>query len=300
MNLRSYLVRRRRLVDRALRRYFPPNRKQPQRLIEAVRYSLFSGGKRLRPILALAAAEAVGGEPRAVLPFACAIEMIHTYSLIHDDLPAMDDDALRRGKPTSHVVFGEGLAILAGDALLTEAFRVMADCAGTSRNPRRALHAMREIAEASGAHGMVAGQAADLEAEGAAPDLPTVEFIHVRKTGALILASIRAGAMLAGARPSQLHRLSRYGECLGLAFQIADDILDVEGLPAQTGKMQGRDKARRKVTFPAVLGLPAAKERARTLLDHALAELAPFPAAAAPLREIARFIVGRACELPRS
>ncbi len=299
MSLARYLTRRQRLIERALDRYIPAPTKPPPRLIEAVRYSLLSGGKRLRPILMLAAAEAVGGEVEPLLPFACAVEMIHTYSLIHDDLPAMDDDRLRRGQPTSHVVFGEGLAILAGDALLTEAFRVMAESAAAQANPRRGLRAIAEIAEAAGLRGMVAGQVADLEAEGSVPDLPTVEFIHVRKTGALILASIRTGATLAGARAGQLRRLSRYGEFLGVAFQVADDILDAEGPPRLTGKVQGRDRARRKVTFPAVLGLPAAKERARGLLERAVAELAPFGKSADPLRQIARFVGGRACDVSR-
>ncbi len=297
-SLRGYMEQRRRLVDTALEEFFPGEAKQPQRLFEAVRYSLFSGGKRIRPILLLAAAEAVGGEVRSVLPVACAVEMIHTYSLIHDDLPAMDDDSLRRGKPTSHVLFGEGLAILAGDALLTEAFRVLADSAVSAPSPRRAIRAMREIAEAAGANGMVGGQAADMGAEGTVADLATVEFIHLRKTAALITASVRAGAMLGGGRAGQIRSLTRYGESLGLAFQVADDILDAEGSTMVTGKLRGRDSVRRKATYPAVLGLPAAKERACGLVDRAIAELAAFAESAEPLRDIARFIVGRACDVP--
>jgi geranylgeranyl diphosphate synthase type II len=296
VNLGSYLARRERLVDGALERCFPVKPKRPSRLTEAVRYSLFGGGKRLRPVLLLAAAEAVGGEPKAALPFACAVEMIHTYSLIHDDLPAMDDDTVRRGKATSHVAFGEGIAILAGDALLTEAFRVMAKAALASSHRTRAVRAMCEIAEASGAHGMVGGQVADLEAEGTTPNLATVEYIHVRKTGALILATIRCGAILSGATATQMRRLTRYGECLGMAFQVADDILDAEGSAAVTGKVPGRDSARGKVTYPAVVGLPAAKERTRELLAQALAELQPFSKVADPLRELARWIVARACD----
>lgn len=298
MILRQYLERRRRLVNKALEQYFPPDPRHPRGLIEAMRYSLFAGGKRIRPILLMAAAEAVDGDPRAVLPFACAVEMIHTYSLVHDDLPAMDDDAMRRGKPSNHIVFGEGIAILAGDALLTEAFRIMADAAGQGLNARRAAAAIRELADAAGARGMVAGQVADLEAEGTTPDLPTVEFIHVRKTGALILASIRSGAILAQARSAQLRQLTRYGEFLGLAFQVADDILDAEGSLAETGKVQGRDLARQKATYPAVLGMSAAKQRARELLDNAISELKPFGRSADPLRQIARFIVARACGKP--
>jgi geranylgeranyl diphosphate synthase type II len=299
VNLTDYLDRRRQRVEAALEEYFPIPATGPPRLMEAIRYSLLGGGKRIRPILLLASAEAFGVDIEPMVPFACGVEMIHAYSLVHDDLPAMDDDRLRRGKPTSHVVFGEGLAILAGDALLTEAFRVMLEARVAAQEPSRALLVVREIAEAAGAHGMVGGQAADLEAEGAVPDLPTVEFIHVRKTGALILASVRSGAILAGASPDRLLRLTRYGECLGLAFQIADDILDTEGPVSETGKTPGRDQARRKVTFPAVLGLPAAKQRARDLLTQSLSELENFGAPAEPLREIARFLVGRACAAPR-
>jgi geranylgeranyl diphosphate synthase type II len=294
LNLPAYLERRQRLVNRALERLVPPDPARPKGLIEGMRYSLFVGGKRIRPILLMAAAESVGGTAQAVLSYACALEMIHTYSLVHDDLPAMDDDSLRRGKPTTHVEFGEAMAILIGDALLTDAFRIMVETASRARDPRGALAAIREIAAAAGAHGMVAGQVADMKAEGAPPDLPTVEFIHVRKTGAMILASVRAGALLAGAAATELRRLSGYGERVGLAFQIADDILDSEGTTGVTGKMQGRDKERKKVTFPAVVGIPAAKQRMLELIEDALAELAPFPRSADPLRAIARFIAARA------
>lgn len=290
-DVHRYLERQRQRIDRALERYLPAH---PSRLVEAMRYSLFGGGKRLRPALVLAAAESVGGAAQAALPFACAIEMIHTYSLIHDDLPAMDDDAVRRGRPTNHVMFGDALAVLAGDALLTEAFRVMADAVAGGGYRRAALRAVAEVATASGMHGMVGGQAADLAAEGRTADLPTVERIHIRKTGALILAGLRVGAMAGGARTAQLRAISRYGEFLGLAFQVADDILDVEAGLAVTGKMQGKDQLRHKATFPAVLGVPAAKERARELRDNAIAALAGFGRSADPLRAIARFVVERA------
>jgi len=295
VNLGQYLARQQRRVDMFLDQCVPaPAVGDP--LVQAMRYSLFSGGKRLRPILAIAAAEAVGGALRTVLPFACALELIHTYSLIHDDLPAMDDDALRRGKPTSHVVFGEGIAILAGDALLTEAFRVMAEAARTSSlSPRRTLQVLSEVAQAAGVRGMVAGQAADLCAESMPPELPMVEWIHIRKTGALIRAAVRTGALLGGAGTAQLHRLTRYAEFLGLAFQVADDILDTEGALHVTGKTRGRDQVRQKATFPAVLGMATAKQRARELLATALDELRPFKRQADPLRGIARFTVGRAC-----
>ena len=293
--LEAYLERQRARIDDALAEYFPPDRAHPHRLIEAVRYSLLGGGKRIRPILLLAACEAVGGAAERALPYGCALEMIHAYSLVHDDLPAMDDDALRRGKPTSHLVFGEGLAILAGDALLSEAFRILTASAERDPQPRRVLRAVREIAEAAGPRGMVGGQAADIAAEGGAPDLATVEFIHVRKTGALILAAVRAGGLIGGAHAPALKRLTRYGECLGLAFQIADDILDAEAPSSVTGKAAGRDDARHKATFPAVLGLPAAKQRARELLEQALAALGGFDARAEPLRGLARLVVERAC-----
>ena len=295
MNLAEYLKWRQARVDRLLERCIPASLK-PEKLMQAMRYTLFSGGKRIRPILAIAAAEAVGGSVAPVLPFACALELIHTYSLIQDDLPALDDDEMRRGKPANHIVFGEALAILAGDALLTDAFRIMAEAAVRSGPQQvRALQALEEIAGAAGSRGMVGGQAADMDAENTLPDLLTVEFIHVRKTGALIRAAVRAGALLGGARTEQLRRLTRYGEFVGLAFQLADDILGAEGSPKLTGKTSGRDQERHKATFPAVLGLPETKERARELLADALQELRTFGPAAEPLREIARFIVARAC-----
>jgi len=270
VNLTEYLKRRQARMDRLLERCIPAALK-PEKLGEAMRYTLFSSGKRIRPILAIAAAEAVRGSVTPVLPFACALELIHTYSLIHDDLPAMDDDAMRRGKPTNHIVYGEALAILAGDALLTDAFRIMAEAAlRAGLRQTRALQALQEIAGAAGSRGMVGGQAADI-------------------------AAVRAGALLGGAGPEQLRRLTCYGEFVGLAFQLADDILDVEGAPKLTGKDSGRDQERHKATFPAVVGLAETKERAQELLVDALHELRTFGPAAEPLREIARFVVARAC-----
>ncbi len=292
MDLKLYLRRRQKEVERYLERCIPPG---SERLIEAMRYSLLSGGKRLRPTLALAACDAVNGRPATVLPFACAIELVHTYSLIHDDLPAMDDDDLRRGKPTNHVVYGVAVAILAGDALLTEAFRLMADTALRAKTDhQRALQVIADVGAAAGARGMVAGQAADMAAENRPVDLPTVELIHVRKTGALIRAAVRAGAILGGADARQLRALTRYADCIGLAFQVADDILDAEATTATTGKSLGRDQVRCKATFPAVLGLSAAKERARDLLRQAQRALRPFGPEADALREIADYIVSRA------
>ncbi|MBI3799743.1 MAG: polyprenyl synthetase family protein [Deltaproteobacteria bacterium] len=295
MNLQRYLEERSRLVDRALERVLPQNGTLPGMLNQAMRYSLFSGGKRIRPILALASGEAVGAPLARVLPFACALEMIHAYSLIHDDLPAMDDDDLRRGKPTNHVVFGEGMAVLAGDGLLTEAFRVMAEGAlrhGVDRTA--ALRALREVAIGAGAAGMVGGQVADLEAEGKKPTRTRVEYIHTRKTAALLRAAVRAGALVGGAQPKEFARLDRYGTALGLAFQVADDILDVEGGTDKTGKRAGRDAELHKVTYPAAVGILKAKRRARELLDDALAALKPFDQSAEPLRQIALFVVERA------
>lgn len=294
VELKPYLDKRRLEVERYLDRCLPTATAEP--LLEAMRYSLSAGGKRLRPILALAACDAVGGPAAAVMPFACAIELIHTYSLIHDDLPAMDDDELRRGRPTNHVVYGEALAILAGDALLTEAFRLMADSAlrATSRDPQRGLQVIADVAAAAGARGMVAGQAADMAAENRSVDLPTVELIHVRKTGALIRAAVRAGAIIGGADAKQLRALTRYADRIGLAFQVADDILDAEASTATTGKTAGRDEVRHKATYPALLGLSAAKERAHDLFRQAERALRPFGPEADALREIANYIVGRA------
>lgn len=293
-DLEAHLAPRRRRIEAALEAIFPADASHPHRLVEAIRYGLLGGGKRLRPMLAVTACEAVGGDLDAALPVACAVELIHAYSLVHDDLPGMDDDALRRGRPTVHVAFGEGVAILAGDALLTEAFAQLARAAARSTRPRRLLQAAAEIADAAGSRGMVGGQAADLAAEGREADLALVEFIHVRKTGALLLAAVRGGALVGGAGTAQLRRLTRYGECLGLAFQIADDVLDAEASTERTGKAQGRDQERRKATFPAVLGLPAAKRRAGELRDEALAALVGFDAAAEPLRGLVRFVVERA------
>lgn len=295
MNLSAYLDRRQAQVDRALDHHLATTDRKND-LLAAMRYGMFPGGKRLRPILAIAAAESVGGAAAPILPFACALEMIHAYSLIHDDLPAMDDDDLRRGRPSCHAKFGEALAILAGDALLTEAFAVLA-AAATRRgsDPQRAVRVIGEIARASGAYGMVGGQVADMVAETRPVDLPTVEMIHIRKTGALIRAAVRSGALIAGASSDELRKLTRYADCVGLAFQIADDILDAEGASKTTGKRVGRDQERQKATFPAVLGLQASKDRARELLARALRDLRRFDRRAEPLREIARFIVERAC-----
>jgi geranylgeranyl diphosphate synthase, type II len=290
----DYLARRKAQIDGALEGLIPGAEIYPPAIFQAVRYSLFAGGKRLRPILCLAAAEAIGGEGEAVLPVACAIEMIHTYSLIHDDLPAMDDDDYRRGRLTSHKVFGEDIAILAGDALLTEAFQIM-----TRREqmpgipPERLLDVAREIAAAAGWFGMVGGQILDVQSAGKGVDLETLHAIHRMKTGAMIRVSLRAGAILAGASEGSLTALTDYGERIGLAFQIADDILNVEGDRTLLGKGTGSDAARGKVTFPALMGIEPSRARAQELVAGAVAALSLFDGRAEPLRGIARYVLAR-------
>ena len=296
MNLTRYMEERRRLVDRALKTVLPaPEGKPPRVLDKAMRYSLFSGGKRIRPILALASAEALGAPHEPVLPFACGLEMIHAYSLVHDDLPAMDDDELRRGKPTNHVVFGEGMAILAGDGLLTEAFRIMAEGAlANSSKGNVGLRALREVATAAGAIGMVGGQVLDIDAEKKKPTRAGVEAIHTRKTGAMIRASVRVGALVSGAKSRQYECLDTYGTAIGLAFQVTDDILDIEGGTEKTGKREGRDAELQKATYPAAIGMDKTKQLARKLRQEALSALKPFGTDAEPLRQICHLIVDRA------
>jgi geranylgeranyl diphosphate synthase type II len=283
--LREWLEARRADVERAFEQYLPAAPACPPRVAEAMRYSLFAGGKRLRPMLALAAAEAVAAANQQdvdrgrslALPSACALELIHTYSLIHDDLPAMDDDTLRRGRPTSHVVFGEGLAILAGDALLTEAFALMAREPDDEALATRKLHAIRLVADAAGPCGMVGGQAIDLEASGAGAsfDGEGLRAMHARKTGALIRAAAAAGAVMAGATAAQLAAIERFASELGLAFQIVDDILDVEGASEALGKTAGKDAAAGKPTYPALFGLDASRRMAADCVARALGALEP-------------------------
>jgi geranylgeranyl diphosphate synthase type II len=290
----DYLRGRAARIDRALAERMAERRTSVEpRLLEAMEYSLSSPGKRLRPILVLASAEALGAAAEPLVPFACAVEMVHTYSLIHDDLPAMDDDDLRRGRPTSHKVFGEAVAILAGDALLTEAFVVMSS-AGEGIAAERQLAAIAELAVAAGAQGMVGGQTADILAEGVGADLERVESIHRRKTGALLRACVRIGGLLAGARAADLESITRYGDAIGLGFQIADDLLDELGDTQLTGKSARRDRELGKSTYPALLGNARARELLGELLDRGLGALDELGAAADPLREIARRIVARA------
>jgi geranylgeranyl diphosphate synthase, type II len=291
--LDAYLRDRRNIVEDALKRYLSPQRNIPAEIYNAVHYSVFAGGKRIRPILCLAAVDAVGGNLAPAMPVACALELIHTYSLIHDDLPAMDDDDFRRGKPTNHKVFGEALAILAGDALLTEAF-VLLSRAEKERLPvQRRLSVILEIAQAAGISGMVGGQALDVLLEKTVPDENILGEIHRRKTGALIVAAVKAGAILFNAPKDKVQALSQYGINIGLAFQIADDILNVEGDRKLMGKETGSDAIRGKITYPSLLGLDAAKEKLRKYVDAAIESIVSFDERARPLRIIARYIEER-------
>jgi geranylgeranyl diphosphate synthase type II len=293
-NLKAYLEERRGLVNRALQGYLPQVRGPAFRVTQAMHYSLFVGGKRLRPILCLAAAEAVGGDPGEALPVACALEMIHTYSLIHDDLPAMDDDDLRRGQPTCHKQFDEATAILAGDGLLTEAFHTIAEAAPRYEGRETVLlEVIRLVADAAGYQGMVGGQMLDLLAEGRQVTLKELETIHRYKTGALLTAAVRTGALMGGGSRSEVTSLTAYGEKFGLAFQITDDLLDVEGEAAEMGKAPGMDAKRQKATYPAVLGLEASRRWAQNLVADAIAALESFPERAEPLRELARYLLVR-------
>jgi geranylgeranyl diphosphate synthase type II len=289
-DLDRYLDERRAVVEAALALSLEEMEGAPARLLEAMRYSLLAGGKRLRPILALAACEAVGGQADDALDAACAVEMIHTYSLIHDDLPAMDDDDFRRGRPTCHKAFGEATAILAGDALLTEAFRVLTR---GHRQEQRGAEVVFELARAAGAAGMVGGQVIDLEATGRKPTLDELELLHRKKTGELLLASVRAGARFGGADPGTLERLTVYGRTLGLAFQIIDDVLDVTADLATLGKDPGSDREAGKTTFVDLLGVDGARARARKVMDEGLAALAPLGEAGRPLAALGRFTVER-------
>ena len=294
MNLKIYLKRRQRLVDGALERWVPGEHEFPPNVHQAMRYSLFAGGKRLRPILVLAAAEAVGGRIADALPLACSLELIHTYSLIHDDLPSMDDDDLRRGKPTSHKVFGEALAILAGDALLTESFHLLTrPDLMRDVSPRRQLRAINQVARAAGSYGMVGGQVMDISSQGLEIEPHLLEYIHSHKTGALIAASVCAGAMIGGASPSQCKALTHYGEKLGLAFQVTDDLLDVQGEERKLGKAVGKDQAKGKATYPGLFGIADSRRKAEVLVEEALGHLQSFDGRANPLREIAKFILER-------
>jgi geranylgeranyl diphosphate synthase type II len=291
VELKHYLAARQKEVDRALDRFLPKASTKPATIHKAMRYSLFAGGKRLRPILCLAAAEACGGLTKMALPLACALECIHTYSLIHDDLPSMDNDDFRRGRPTCHKVFGEGIAVLAGDALLTIAFEIAAQAETRSRYDMRTI--LREIAVAAGSRKLIAGQVTDLEGEGKAITRAQLRYIHENKTAALITASVRLGAMSANATPAQLNAISDFGRALGLAFQVIDDILDVTQTSEKLGKSAGKDVAAHKATYPSVLGLDKSRAEAGRLTRQAHHALESLGKKGEMLHALANYLLSR-------
>lgn len=304
MDIEAYIEEKREIINTYLRSYFAKP-SVPSVLHESMQYSLLSGGKRIRPVLAFASYEACGGNANDILPQAAALELIHTYSLIHDDLPAMDNDDLRRGHPTNHKVFGEAMAILAGDGLLAEAFFMMTNSTAplikgdggrlSVKKIRQSslIKAVREVAFASGVHGMVGGQAQDILSEGSHPDGNTLSFIHLHKTAALITASVRIGPILADSGMKKLRALTRYGENIGLAFQIVDDILDVEGTTQELGKPVGSDMTKSKLTYPSLYGIEIARQKADDCLSESLHSVEMFSSDAEPLREIAHYLVTR-------
>jgi len=291
--LHTYLKDRAALIERALSATVSSHDGLEARLFEAIRYSLLDGGKRLRPILALASCEAVGGSIDDAMNYACALEMIHTYSLIHDDLPIMDNDDLRHGKPTNHKVYGEAIATLAGDALVTDAFAVVARTSFAKKHPDVVLEVIAELSDAAGSRGMVSGQVIDLLGEGRTMNLEQLEYLHSKKTGAMFLASVVGAARLGGATWLQIDALSKYARALGLCFQVVDDLLDVEASTEQMGKRTNKDEAAGKNTYPGLLGMEESRALARDLERRAQATLSSFDNRAEPLRAIASFVVER-------
>ena len=292
MNLKAYLRSRQKEIDRVLDRYLPKASTKPATLHKAMRYSLFAGGKRLRPILCLAAAEACGGKIKNALPLACALECIHTYSLVHDDLPSMDNDDFRRGRPTCHKVFGDGIAILAGDALLTIAFEIVSSARPAPRYNMSIL--LREVAVAAGSQKLIAGQVADLEAEGRNVKRDELRFIHENKTAAILKTSVRLGAMSADADAKKLRAITQFGHGLGLAFQVIDDILDLTQTSEILGKSAGKDVAAKKATYPAVIGLEKSRAEARRLTRQAHDALSVFAGSKAQaLHALANYLLER-------
>jgi len=290
-DLKGYLEARTAAVNRALDQFLPKASARPATIHKAMRYSLFAGGKRMRPALCLAAAAACAGSEAEAMPLACAVECIHTYSLIHDDLPAMDNDDFRRGKPTNHKVFGEGVAILAGDALLTQAFEIAAKSRGWPRYPHQRI--ILELASASGSLQLIAGQVADLEGEGKNLSASQLKYIHERKTSALLCCSVRLGGMSANCSEQQLKGLTEFGYHVGLAFQIIDDILDVTQTSEQLGKTAGKDTAAQKATYPSIVGLEKSRKIAKRLTDRAFSALEVFRGKAQALEALAGYLLNR-------
>ena len=289
--LEEYLATRTARINRALDRFLPPATARPPTIHRAMRYSLFAGGKRIRPALCLAAAAACGGDEADALPLACAVECIHTYSLIHDDLPAMDDDDYRRGKLTNHKVFGEGIAVLAGDALLTQAFEIAARCKGWPRYSHQRI--ILELGRAAGSLQLIAGQVADLEGEGNKISARQLRYIHERKTSALLCCSVRLGGMSANCTPAQLKALTEFGYNVGLAFQVIDDILDVTQTSEKLGKTAGKDTKAQKATYPAIVGLEQSRKIAERLTQRAFSSLKVFRGKAVALEALAQFLLRR-------
>jgi geranylgeranyl diphosphate synthase type II len=293
MDLKLYLKEKRKLVDGFLKKYISSKKSHkdcPKNLCDAMGYALMAGGKRIRPILSIASYEAAGGKSDDILPVSASLELIHTYSLIHDDLPAMDNDDFRRNQPTTHKVFGEATAILAGDALLTDAFHIISQ---TRARPKILINIINELSYASGPEGMVGGQTVDVIFEGKKARKKDLFYIHTHKTGALIRGSVRIGAIMANSSPAKLHALTEYGEKVGLAFQIIDDILDITGTKEELGKPAGADDAKGKNTYPSTFGLQKSREIAETLIIDSLYAIKNFHKNAEPLKEIARYILSR-------
>jgi geranylgeranyl diphosphate synthase, type II len=292
MDINAYISESKQLVDKCLEKLLPGESEEPSTIHKAMRYSIFAGGKRVRPLLARASGESLAGNLDVLLHLGASIEMMHTYSLIHDDLPALDNDDLRRGRPTSHKVFGDAIAILAGDSLMTRCYQVLAELPGTPDSVRVSI--IREIAAATGTiNGMIGGQVVDLESEGK-PISPTVlEYIHRSKTGALLTACVRCGALAAGAKKAELSALTDFGKKIGLVFQIVDDILDVTSSSEKLGKTAGKDEKVKKATYPALYGIDASRQKASELVESALKDIETLGEEANALRNLARFIVSR-------
>ncbi len=294
MDINQYLDQQRQRVDQYLEHSLPASLRDPEKLYESMRYSLLAGGKRVRPILTIAAAQALGYDHDAMLPFAASLEFVHTYSLVHDDLPAMDDDDYRRGRLTNHKVYGDGMAILAGDALLTMAFELCSQDAGSlGPTASQQLHIVRELAFGSGHQGMVGGQVMDIQAENQEVELAHLQMIHSHKTGQLIRAAVRIGGIIGGASSSQLESLTGYAEDIGLAFQIADDVLNMVGTREELGKDAGTDEKRGKQTYPSFFGIDGSKKLGEDCVERAITRLEPFDHQADPLRHLASYIMQR-------